>query len=66
MGIVSYFIEELPPPSREELALMRAIGQKPDEEIDLSDIPELTEEELAQMRPARLKIGFYRETAEVQ
>ena len=69
MTTVTYSIHEIPPTSKERLAELRALADRPYSEIDLTDpdAPETTKEELAQMRPARLKIGFYKETAaEVQ
>ena len=61
MAIVSYTIDELPPITEERMAELRALSERPDSEIDFSDIPPMTEEQLERMRPARLKIGFYRE-----
>ncbi|MCL1894619.1 MAG: hypothetical protein FWG02_10400 [Holophagaceae bacterium] len=58
MGIVSYDLNNLPPISEEEKAHYRAMataqragGLNPC--IDCSDIPELTDEQLARMRPFR-------------
>ena len=51
---VSYTLESLPPVTeerREELARLAAL---PDDQLDLGDIPELTDEQLAEMRPAAL------------
>ena len=56
MAIVSYTIDELPPMTEERLARLKALSEKPDDEIDCSDIPELTEEQLARMGPPRLRI----------
>ena len=43
--MVSYTIETLPPLSEEQIARLKALADRPDSEIDLSDIPETTEEE---------------------
>ncbi len=40
-------LNNLPPLTDEEHATLRALANKPDSEIDCSDIPELTEEQLA-------------------
>ena len=40
--------------SEEQFNRIKKIRQLPDEEIDYSDIPPLTDEELARMKPARL------------
>ena len=41
--------------SEEQFNRIKKIRQLPDEEIDYSDIPPLTDEELARMKPARLR-----------
>ena len=51
MSIVTFRRDEIPPASEEELAQLRALADRPDSEIDLSDMPELTDEELAQFVP---------------
>jgi uncharacterized protein (DUF4415 family) len=43
--IVSYTLDTLPPMTEERLAKLEALAQRPDSEIDFSDIPELTEEQ---------------------
>jgi uncharacterized protein (DUF4415 family) len=43
--MVSYTLETLPKLSAEEIASLKALAARPDSEIDLSDIPELTEEQ---------------------
>ena len=67
MGIVSYTVEELPRMTPERMARLKALSEKPDSEIDLTDpdAPEMTPEQLARMRPARLKIGFYKDPVEI-
>lgn len=44
MAIVRYKRSEIPPMSEERKAELRALAERPDSEIDFSDIPELTEE----------------------
>lgn len=44
MAIVRYKRSEIPPMSEERKAELRALAERPDSEIDCSDIPELTEE----------------------
>jgi uncharacterized protein (DUF4415 family) len=43
--IVSYTLETLPPLTEEDIAHLKALSERPDSEIDLSDIPELTAED---------------------
>ena len=43
--MVSYTLETLPPLTEESIARLKALAQRPDSEIDTSDIPELTEEQ---------------------
>ncbi|MGD0858685.1 MAG: BrnA antitoxin family protein [Terracidiphilus sp.] len=43
--MVSYTLETLPPLTEEDRANLRALAQRPDSEIDFSDIPEMTDEE---------------------
>ena len=45
MAIVSCRADELPPFSAEDEARLRALAEAPDDEIDFSDIPPLTEED---------------------
>jgi len=44
--LVSYTLDTLPPISEERLAELRELANRPDSEIDLSDIPELTTEQM--------------------
>lgn len=44
--IVRYTLDTLPPISEERLAELRELANRPDSEIDLSDIPELTPEQM--------------------
>jgi hypothetical protein len=53
MGIVSNDLDNLPPLTEEAKARLDALAALPDSEIDCSDIPEATEEQLARMRPFR-------------
>jgi uncharacterized protein (DUF4415 family) len=43
--MVSYTLETLPPLTDAQRARLRALGVRPDSEIDLSDVPEMTDEE---------------------
>ena len=42
-------------PTAEQLARIYANAPKSDDEIDLSDIPEITDEEWKKFKPARLR-----------
>lgn len=44
MSVVSYKQGELPPLTEEQEARLKALSERPDEEIDYSDIPPLDEE----------------------
>lgn len=48
---------ELTPEQKERLA---KLAEMSDDDIDYSDIPPLTDEELARMKPARLRKDFWR------
>ena len=43
------------PLTKQQRASLKSLAKKPDSEIDFSDIPELTDEQLAQMVPFRLR-----------
>jgi uncharacterized protein (DUF4415 family) len=43
--IVSYTLETLPPLTKAQRAKLRALANRPDSEIDLSDAPEMTDEQ---------------------
>ena len=43
------------PLTRQQRTTLKRLAKKPDSEIDFSDIPELTDEQLAQMVPFRLR-----------
>lgn len=54
MGSIRIY-KGMPPLTEEELAEIYANAPKSDDEIDLSDIPEITEEEWKKFKPARLR-----------
>ncbi len=54
MGSIRIY-KGMPPLTEEERAEIRRNKPKSDEDIDFSDIPRLTEEELAKFKPARLR-----------
>jgi uncharacterized protein (DUF4415 family) len=43
--MVSYRREDIPPLTEEDIARLKALADRPDSEIDLSDIPEWTAED---------------------
>ncbi len=45
----------MPPLTEEQIQRIRSNAPKSDSEIDYSDIPEITEEELKKFKPARLR-----------
>lgn len=46
-------LNNLPKPSPKQLALIKALAEKPDEEIDYSDLPQITAEQWENSRLAR-------------
>jgi|SRR5580658_9989955 uncharacterized protein (DUF4415 family) len=54
--MVSYTLETLPPLTEAQRAKLRALSARPDSEIDLSDVPEMTDEEWKNAERGR----FYR------
>jgi len=48
--ISNYTLDTLPPLTAKQREHLDAISKKPDSGIDLSDIPELTDEQLSEMR----------------
>ena len=54
MGSIRIY-KGMPPLTKEELDEIYANAPKSDDEIDLSDIPEITEEEWKKFKPARLR-----------
>jgi hypothetical protein len=61
MAIVSFRRDEIPPLSDADKAELRALAARPDSEIDTVDIPELTDEQLARMRPGYEVMAEWRE-----
>lgn len=51
---VSYSLDNLPKPTPGRLAELERLAAMPDEQIDTSDIPELTEAQLAEMQRKEL------------
>jgi hypothetical protein len=51
MTIISYKAGEIPAATLEEQEAMKYLAELPESEIDCSEIPEMTEEELARMVP---------------
>lgn len=49
---VNYTLDMLPPLTAAQQARLAALNAQSDDDIDLSEIPELTEAQLAEMRPA--------------
>ena len=49
------FIKNIPPLTTEQIAEIEALSKMSDEDIDYSDIPKMTKEELKKFRPARLR-----------
>jgi uncharacterized protein (DUF4415 family) len=54
--MVSYTLETLPPLTETDRARLRALAARPDSEIDLSDMPEMTDEQWKNAERGR----FYR------
>ncbi|MBR0261510.1 MAG: hypothetical protein IJQ85_06915 [Selenomonadaceae bacterium] len=54
MGSIRIY-KGMPPLTEEEIAELDRNKPKSDDEIDFSDIPRLTKEELAKFKPARLR-----------
>ena len=52
---MSSFIKNIPPLTEEQLAEIEALAKMSYDEIDLSDIPEITKEEFARMKANRLR-----------
>ena len=49
------FTKKIPPLTKEQIWRLYQLSKMPYEEIDLSDIPETTEEEFARMKANRLR-----------
>ncbi len=54
MGSIRIY-KGMPPLSEEQIRRLEENKPKSDDEIDYSDIPRLTKEELAKFKPARLR-----------
>ena len=54
MGSIRIY-KGMPPLTEEEIAELERNKPESDDEIDYSDIPRLTKEELAKFKPARLR-----------
>lgn len=50
----------MPPLTEEQKRRIRANAPKSDDDIDYSDIPEMTDEELAKFKPARLRGNLFK------
>lgn len=60
MGSLFLIKGQIPPLTEEQKAELAALENIRDEDIDYSDIPPLTDEELARMKPARLRGDIWR------
>ena len=49
---VSYTLDTLPPLTEKQRQHLDALASRPDDQTDLADMPELTDAQLAEMRPA--------------
>ena len=49
---VSYTLDTLPPLTEKQRQHLDALASRPDDQVDLADMPELTDAQLAEMRPA--------------
>ena len=49
------FIENIPPFDKEELECLEKLSKMSYDDIDFSDIPPISKEELKKFRPARLR-----------
>ena len=54
MGSIRIY-KGMPPLTEEQIKRLDALSQMSDDEIDYSDIPRMTKEELAKFKPARLR-----------
>lgn len=55
MGSLFFVKGQIPPLTPEQKEELAKLAEMSDEDIDYSDIPPLTDEELARMKPARLR-----------
>ena len=51
---VSYTSDTLPPLTERQRQHLETLSTLPDDQVDLTDMPELTDEQLAEMKPAAL------------
>lgn len=49
---VSYTLDTLPPLTEAQRQHLDALASRPDDQIELNDMPELTDTQLAEMKPA--------------
>lgn len=49
---VSYTLDTLPPLTERQRQHLEALAFRPDDQIELTDMPELTDAQLAEMKPA--------------
>ena len=54
MGSIRIY-KGMPPLTDEQIKRLDALSKMSDDEIDYSDIPKMTKEELAKFKPARLR-----------
>lgn len=54
MGSIRIY-KGMPPLTEEQIRRLDALSKMSDDEIDYSDIPKMTKEELAKFKPARLR-----------
>ncbi|MBR6013364.1 MAG: hypothetical protein IK062_06240 [Selenomonadaceae bacterium] len=52
---MSNFTKPIPPLTPEQIAEIEELSKMTDDDIDFSDIPRLTKEELKKFKPARLR-----------
>ena len=62
MGSIRIY-KGMPPLTEEQLAEIYANAPKSDDEIDYSDIPKMTKEELSKFKPARLREKNFKKVA---
>ena len=51
----NFINKNIPPLTEEQIKRLDALAKMPYEEIDLSDIPEITKDEWKRFKPARLR-----------
>ena len=60
MGSLVFVKGQIPPLTPEQKAELAALDNLSDEDIDLSDIPEITHEEFKRMKPLREKKDLWK------